>query len=742
MSGNKPMICELRNCLIISLFSIKNKSYTMRQLKLINVRGYSTSHRINGKSSPIDKGKALSNISKYINIRTKTPNFKFSRKQSQIIHQSFNEIKYPIFNESHSLLFKGKIPTNLFQTKPTGDRFSIRLWNIIMGPKFKISSMEGVKPAGAKFIKVMDERFPDGLGMSEANCMRYITAQSSSSFLGIQNPSKSSFSYNAMIGTLSAHASPTIVDKPWLIDNLKDIHNTLQSNSHFMSREYGDVCLHAKLSSASFPGYSDYREFVFTNTLRQVLDQAHKVLDYVIFPGVRIDRRAKYRLICSFIAHLRIIDFLLHNGSYAICESHGPYANYTTEGLSPVLMWEELAKMSRRGDYKLVCIDYKGYDTQISLMEYYQLSRLINKHRINQPLIREMFNLFSEWIHQPKMLSMRSSNGYEMLMPYYRTLASGLHATHSFQNLIGISTYKQMERENIRVVDFWTNGDDQNTMVHKEDLPKMMKLLNKYFVISWEKSLVGHKLAVWGKLWFAQDIHPAWEIGTFRAIWERETGSSDLVEPSKFLSNYGKILQTMILMMRVDTPVDVIEKWMVDICAQSKPPIDPYRIPVSLTNTSNMKTGSYKNSRPTSGLDSQKSYLKSKTYDLSLWSTTNYYTLLEGMFKNRVTFDQNISEVVYHLKGAVLEIKAGFDYSYNPSSSIPFMFAKLHKPAEISSELRFGQDILRSTKSYEGPCSRSYRFENMMSLAYAVNRRNSKIWFDKLKKNQYIAPDG
>jgi hypothetical protein len=103
-------------------------------------------------------------------------------------------------------------------------------------------------------------------------------------------------------------------------------------------------------------------------------------------------------------------------------------------------------------------------------------------------------------MRQPKPLVTRGIDGMKVVLDHYTTMASGLHGTHSFENLIGISTYKEALREGIDLKDFKTNGDDQNVMINGDHVDSYMEFMQKYFKISWEKSLVGHRLGVWGKL--------------------------------------------------------------------------------------------------------------------------------------------------------------------------------------------------------------------------------------------------
>jgi hypothetical protein len=670
---------------------------------------------------------------RYLSYRLTNPLHSFSRTDIKEIEKAFNTERNK-FNSDHSLLLGGSVPVFEFDSKPNSDNMAIQLWNLIFGREFRVDSISDIKVVSSKFIDYMNIKCPDGLGMSEKQCIQFVTAQSSSSFLGIQSPSKSKFSLNSMKKTLEAHSNPRLIIKPWLIPNLEFVSKHIHINPSIMDKEYDDICLSAKMSSSSVKGEGSYRDYVFEHDLEEIITILHKGIHYVIYAGTRIDRRGKFRLICAFHAAFRILDFLINNGSYALCEEGGILSQYTTEGFNNAKMWPELVKMSERDNYLMLCIDYKGYDTQISLKEYSQLSKLLNSHRMHDPKFNMMYSLYDKWLRQPKPLVVRNRDSYEVLMPYYKTLASGLHGTHSFENLIGISTYLESLNLGIRSKRFWTNGDDQNILVHRDDIPKFITFLEEYYDISWDKSLVGHSLAVWGKLWFSKQFHPAWEIGTFRSIWEKEGGSVDFVEESKLESNYCKVLQTVITLMRLGKDRATIESWMRKLCKQCTPQINPDLIPYSLQNLKNMKSSSSVRNKIPKGLESCKSKLISRNFSISLISIDNFYDMLLSMYRNRELFTLDVSEIKYYPKGTRMRIEMGFDYSTNPSKNIPFLFAKLFSSPNLPPEKRLVQTILQSTKSFDGACSREYQFTDMYSLAECVNSRNRYIW-DRMIEN-------
>lgn len=50
---------------------------------------------------------------------------------------------------------------------------------------------------------------------------------------------------------------------------------------------------------------------------------------------------------------------------------------------------------ARHGEYSLACMDYAGYDTQISLIEYLKISLLLNHHRSKNPDINSLLCWFA-----------------------------------------------------------------------------------------------------------------------------------------------------------------------------------------------------------------------------------------------------------------------------------------------------------------------------------------------------------
>jgi hypothetical protein len=371
----------------------------------------------------------------YLAKRLNDPTFEFSRHDKYIIEKAYKN-SYNKYVSDHSMLLKGHAPKTLFDSKLVSDDIAVKLWNTIFTHEFAVDYIGDVKEAGNEYIKWLDKLRPGGFGATEAENIRYVTASSSSSFLGVQNPSKSSFALNSMHKTLESHTNPEIIHKPWLIENLKFVSKHLSDMPHIMDRDYGDICMNAKMSSASTRGHNYYRDYVFENTYDDMLNHMRNDLLFFIFAGSRSDRRGKYRLICSFEAAFRIADYLINNGSYELCEGEGLLSNFTTEGYNNKRMWPELVKMSRRGNYSMVCIDYKGYDTQIGLDEYLAISEMLNDYRLDDEEFKPLFDRYKVWMTQPKPLVTRNIDSYEVLISNYRTLASGLHGTPPLRHRI------------------------------------------------------------------------------------------------------------------------------------------------------------------------------------------------------------------------------------------------------------------------------------------------------------------
>jgi hypothetical protein len=257
-----------------------------------------------------------------------------------------------------------KIPDQEFEPKGLSDSICIELWNdIFNNGYFSVNQVSEFKSSAAEFIEMCETKYPGIYGLSEAQTVRYVVAQSASAFIGIQNPRKSKFAMESIIGTIKSHAEAEIIEKPWLLDNLEFVFRYVE-NFRKMDKGYDDLLMNAKTSSSSIRGEGNFRDFVFRNSLEDVLSGCDDV-PLFIYLGTRSDRRGKFRLICSFDGRLRVVDFLLNNGSYDICEGSGILARYTTEGFNNEQLWEQMAIMSDRNNNKvMVCIDYKGYDTK------------------------------------------------------------------------------------------------------------------------------------------------------------------------------------------------------------------------------------------------------------------------------------------------------------------------------------------------------------------------------------------
>lgn len=666
-------------------------------------------------------------ITDYIDIRVSNPRYTFDNNQIELINHAFNNNKCG-YNSNASFINPNPLPISNYEQKDS-DAFMIRLWNIIF-PDANINSIDDIKESASDVLTFLDNKYPSGVNMNAKELMRYITAHSASSFIGIQKESHSLTSLNSMKKTLSAHANYDIRPRPWLINNLEDCQNYIRDNN-LMHRCYGDVCLSAKSSRTSIIGDSRmFRDYVFETSYDDIINNISSIgfPPYIINAGKRNDRRGKFRLICSFHANIRILDFLINNGSYNLFTGSNFYSNYTTEGLSGLRMWEELALMSvRDNSSSMICLDFKGYDSQISMNEYIDISTLLNRYRINVgDEFSCVFDWFIDWLKQPKFLVSEGLNGFkDILLPYYRTLASGLHGTHSFENLIGISFMREAEKRGFIVRIFKANGDDQNIMIDRRQIDDFLHFASEYFDIEFSKSLIDHQLTVWGKKWFTRAEYPVPEIGTIRSLWEREGGSSNFVEPSKFENNYCKIINLIIFLYRLEVDKSIIIEIMKELCHEVG--INYDRLPYSVNNLSQIKSGSTSKDVVPVGLESCKTYLSDLTIDANLVGARNVYELLKEMYVNRKFYDMNVSEVLYYPVNTEFSIESNIDYSVNTDDNIPWMLRDM-KIYRFTEEQNFVKSILQGTNSFDGACDESYVFTDMYSLAMCIHERNLRVW--------------
>lgn len=227
------------------------------------------------------------------------------------------------------------------------------------------------------------------------------------------------------------------------------------------------------------------------------------------------------------------------------------------------------------------------------------------------------------------------------------------------------------------------------------------------------------------KNWFTRAEYPVPEIGTIRSLWEKEGGSSSFVDPSKFESNYCKIITLIIFLYRLQVEKDIIIKLMEYLCDEVGILHD--RLPYSISSLSQIKSDGVTNNASPVGLESCKKYLSSKTIDANLVGAHDVYELLKGMYINRSFYDMNISEIKYHPVNTKYSIESNLDYSVNTDDTIPWMLRDM-KIYRFTEEQNFVKSILQGTASYDGPSVESYSFYDMYSLAMCVHDRNRKIW--------------
>lgn len=663
-------------------------------------------------------------IKRYVNIRLTNPSYLFSYNDVKIIESAViaggSQINY-----THPLIQRKT--ENLFDEKGDSDLIAIDLWNEIMPYDFKVDSTLDLRSAASNFIEFIDGKFPNGKNADLITLIQYTQAMSVSSYIGIQRPSKSKFALDSMISTLESHNKANVVYKEWLMPQLSELSDMIDRYPNIMEVGYERLCLTAKNSSPSLAGFKTFREFVHSNTLDDIVDSVLSGnVPLLIYAGTRSDRRGKYRLICSFDARFRVIDYLLNHGSYSLCEGRGIYSNYTTEGYSNTQLWPELISMTKYQDKAtMICIDYSGYDTQISLEEYMMISNVLNKHRLNSAKWHDVIEWYNNWMMQPKPLVTKSSDGIDVLIDVYRTLASGLHATHSFENLIGIATMKQAKQLGIEFYGFWTNGDDQNALINKHHVSLFMDFLSRYFIISKSKSLIGHELKVWSKLWFTSKLYPIWELGTIRSLFEKEGGEINYVEPSKFQSNYCKILQIMIVMIQLGKNDQTINLWCERLCSYVN--INPELIPMKLNNL-NISTSNKTNHNEPLGLKSVERELRNMSFSIKSLSDNNYYDMLHNTFKKSVYYNLEVDEPEYYPKGSRFVIERAKNYSTMVPKDVPYLYRMLYSGQDYTFRDQFNRDVLQGCKTYDGSCSREYSYENMLTLAKAINDRSKYVW--------------
>jgi hypothetical protein len=145
----------------------------------------------------------------YIKLRLDDPYLKFGDQEILAIEWASNGGAE--LNKSHSALFD---PKDKFQDKGISDTIAIELWNAITPREFNVDSITELKEAADLLVRRYDERYPNGVGMEETEVTQYVTANSSSAFLGIQKPKMSKFANDSMISTLNSHIAADVVTKP------------------------------------------------------------------------------------------------------------------------------------------------------------------------------------------------------------------------------------------------------------------------------------------------------------------------------------------------------------------------------------------------------------------------------------------------------------------------------------------------------------------------------------------------
>lgn len=284
----------------------------------------------------------------YCDIRSRRPSFKFDNVEMIKLDMAVSNIELKLNDDLRILQMRSDATD--YEILDCHN-YGVNLWNEIFDDNFHINSIDEIKRVSSEYISFMDDAKTYGSGFNEVDAIRYVTAQSSSSFIGIQNPKLSKFAMNSMKNTISGHLNPKTYYRPWLLENMGFIRDHVKYNSHVMDKSYADICMSARNSSSSMRSKGSFRDVVLRipySDLKHSILSGSETISYNIVAGTRSDRRGKFRLICSFHGYFRVIDYMLNNGSYGICEGNGPLALYTTEGFNNERMWPQLVRMSSR----------------------------------------------------------------------------------------------------------------------------------------------------------------------------------------------------------------------------------------------------------------------------------------------------------------------------------------------------------------------------------------------------------
>jgi hypothetical protein len=159
-------------------------------------------NKIYKRNAKRDRLKVIDN---YLSRRLEDYHLIFNDAEVASINEAFDTRLQVEITDDHPLIFS---VDQKREYQPEVDPITIELWNTILPSEYHITCIEETKAKGDEFIDWMDENYPLGKGASESLLVQYITAKSSSAFMGIQKPSKSSLSNDSMRKTLTKHLIP------------------------------------------------------------------------------------------------------------------------------------------------------------------------------------------------------------------------------------------------------------------------------------------------------------------------------------------------------------------------------------------------------------------------------------------------------------------------------------------------------------------------------------------------------
>jgi hypothetical protein len=623
------------------------------------------------------------------------------------------------------------IPPTIIQDDRIQDNLSIKVWNTIFKGKYSIESLVEVKEKAKLFIDDMNKISQDGSKLSHKQMHMYIQAQGSSSFLGRQHIFKSEMGYNGFVDTMNSHYNKVPIEREWLVYNIKDeIIRWFQLNPNEGIITPSRLVEEAKTTSGGMKGYDDYRDFVFQNSIEDLLDildnkKGALLCDYIV--SIVYNRRGKSRAIFMLDSIGRMMESFISGGTYDLFNKRkGLYKDFTCEGMNDDEMWYVMRYMKSDYNYVRVSLDFKAYDTQFNGNDYVKAVFPCVQHRMNEKHFRRIWCHFMRWFNQPKGLIINPKDPKRVLN-YFNSLASGLKGTHSVENIWGVSIRKKLIDSGIRIRKWKSNGDDTYYEVHREDELKAQQIIEKYFNVSWDKSIIGHEATTWTRKWFTSTIFPIAEIGTWRSIYETIDSSKTVIVKSKFYLTYGKLIQLTIVLINIGISKDEIEKLLQDIVKYSEIKIDIFRLPKSLeVFTYEGKVRPRKN-RKSNGIESVKTELNNKYLPKLLAGSQNLYNILYNAWNSDRWINLNPKSIEWYPFNYKLELKSGYNYSQKEGEFPWFLRDLEYKSFELTEDALV-RSLLQSSSS---PCiatGKSYYVTDLFTLSMAINERNSDVW--------------